>query len=207
MRLTASKKGDRFFRAMVLMGGSMALSCGGTTTRHGGDSSSGGGGSGGGSGGAGDGPGAGGTGGTGGAGILLTSSTTGVALSPVDPGPFPCVPAQFDCGAAPPECTYPGWRVPDNCRCDATRPKSAADCAPDQAFVCRKGTERWDGSPYTEPVPFECSCVATGSYCSAECALAYARVDFQCERVPSEGGAAGAAAFDTLCGCALVVLR
>ena len=203
MSFTAPIKGDRLFRAMVLMGGSMALGCGGNTTRPAGDSTSGG--SGGGSGGSG-GPGTTGTGGTGGSDILLvTSSTTGVAS--VDPGPFPCVPAQFDCGASPPQCTYPGWRVPNNCRCDETRPKSAADCASGQAFVCRTGQERWDGARYTETVPFECACVPTDDYCRDECSSAYSPMDYQCERAPAEGGAAGAAAFDTLCGCAVIVLK
>ncbi len=208
MTLSAPKKGDRFFRAMVLMGGSMALGCGGATARDDASTSAGGG-SGGSGGGGGSGPGPGGTGGTGAIDIPLDpSSTTGMVRSPVDPGPFPCVPAQFDCGVTPPECTYPdSWRVPEDCRCDETRPKSAADCATDQVFVCRRGTERADGTPYTEMVPFECACVRTGEYCSAECSLAYAPLPYHCERLPAAGGAAGAAAYDTLCGCAIIVLK
>lgn len=209
MTLAAPKKGDRLFRAMVLMGGSMALGCGGNATKSGGGPTAGSGGSGDGSGGTGGtGPGAGGTGGTG---ILLvtSTSTTGVAQVPVEPGPFPCVPAQFDCSATPPQCSYPGWQVPENCRCDDTRPKSASDCAPDQTFVCRQGMERYDGAQYTEVVPFECTCVPAGNYCQQECSTAFSPMDYQCERAPSsaEGGAAGAAAFDTLCGCAVIVLR
>lgn len=209
MTLTAPKKGDRLFRAMVLMGGSMALGCGGNATRSGGGAGPSTSGSGDGSGGSGGtGPGTGGTGGNGGTGIIFVDSiTTGVAPVPVDPGPFPCVPAQFDCSATPPQCTYPGWRVPDTCTCNDSRPKSAADCAPDQAFVCRQGMERYDGAPYTEVVPFECTCVPADNYCTAECSSAYSLSDYRCERTPAEGGAAGAAAFDTLCGCAVVVLR
>jgi hypothetical protein len=202
-------KSDRFFRAMVLMGSAVAFGCGGSTSR----SSDGSGGSGptgtggtGGSGGSGSGgSGPGGTGGT-----ALIDPTNGTATTAaVDPGPFPCVPAQMECSSVGVECspTYDGWRIPEGCSCSETRPESAADCGSDQSFVCLWGTERADGTPYTEPVPFECSCVDPGLTCSNECYAAGWGGDVRCDSIAGEGGAAGASSNETLCGCAFVVLK
>jgi len=198
-------KGDRFFRAMVLMGSAVALGCGGSTSRNI------------------DGPGGGGptgTGGTGGAGGAGGSGSGGLPpvtdgaividppMMPVDPGPFPCVPAQMECSSVGFGCSgFDGWHIPEDCSCSEARPASAADCGPDQSFVCLRGAARWDGTPYTEVVPFECSCVERGLRCSDECYAAGWRGDTDCESVTGEGGAVGASLNETLCGCAIVVLK
>lgn len=203
-------KSDRFFRAMVLMGSAVALGCGGSTSRSddgsGGSGPTGTGGTGG-SGSGGSGPGGTGPGGTGGA--IFIDPTSATATTSVEPGPFPCVPAQMECGSAGSACagTYDGWRIPEGCSCSDTRPASAADCGPDQSFVCLWGTERSDGTPYTEPVPFECSCLERGLSCYHECTAAGWNRDAVCESVTGEGGAAGAANSVTLCGCAVIVLK
>jgi len=201
-------KGDRFFRAMVLMGSAVALGCGGTTSRSNqGSGGSGATGTGGSGGSGGSGPGGSGPGGTGGA--IFIDPTSATATTSVEPGPFPCVPARMECSSAGTQCalSYEGWRMPENCSCSDARPASAADCGPDQSFVCLWGVERWDGTPYTEPVPFECSCVERGLNCSSECYAAGWSGDLRCETVIGEGGAAGASSSETLCGCAVVVLK
>jgi len=198
--------GDRFFRAMVLMGSSMALGCGGTTNRTGGSpDSAGGAGGAGGSGGSGPG----GTGAGGSGPIFITTTTTGVGgIGSGDPGPFPCVPAQWECESTPLECsnTYNAWQLPTECACSDTRPKSAADCASGQSFVCLEGAPR-DGAPDVGSVLFNCACVEADGDCGVECTAAGFSGAPYCRQVVGEGGAAGAPVVETLCGCAVVVLK
>lgn len=199
-------KGDRFFRAMVLMGSAVAFGCGGNTSRNDGSGGSGPTGTGG-SGGAG-GSGSGGSG-PGTTGTIYIDPTTATATTSVEPGPFPCVPAQMECASAVAECAYEldGWRIPDDCICSGARPASAADCGPDQSFVCLRGGARSDGTPFTEVVPFQCSCVDRALNCEYECYTAGFRGDLRCDTVTGEGGAAGASSSETLCGCAYVLLK
>jgi hypothetical protein len=205
------KTHHRFFRAMVLMGSSLAVGCGGQTITGESTSSSAGG-----SPGAAGSPGNGNVAGKGGAGGSSPSSGSSGSLQlgtggsggqpTVDPGPFVCPPAQWDCSPALTQCDYGtmnGWRLPTACNCDSARPSSASDCAPDQVFVCLEGTASADGQPLTRVVPFECSCAPKPTYCGLACDQAFKNTggDFSCEQ-PTDPGAR-----DILCGCALPLLR
>jgi hypothetical protein len=195
----------RFFRAMVLMGGSLAVGCGGTAIA--GSDSGGSGGGGGGSGGPG-GSGAGGSGGSGGpggtgGGIVLDAGVGSVGGSfPVDGGPMPCVPAQWDCAGAQPTCvSNSGYELPQGCVCDGTRPSTEADCGADESFTCLKATTV-GGQPLSNVVPFECSCVATQQSCALTCAAAFDPMwgYSSCDVRSSDWST-------VLCGCAVVLLR
>jgi len=74
-----------------------------------------------------------------------------------------CEPAQWDCSSVSLSCSTrsgaSGFRVPESCPCDATRPRSKDDCADGMVFTCREGDQRWDGTIYPRELPFECSCV------------------------------------------------
>jgi hypothetical protein len=206
----------RFFRAMVLMGSSLAAGCGGTATMNEGSGGSGGGGGGnGGSGGHGAGgaggaagAGGGGSGGAGGSGggFVMDAGIGAVGGSfPVDGGPMPCVPAQWDCASAQVDCAYDGvgWQLPQGCVCDAARPRSAADCSANETFTCREGTSA-GSTPLANDVLFECSCVPSPETCLEACMAAFqdpSRDYSNCESVGGSGTRS------VLCGCALVYLR
>jgi hypothetical protein len=206
------------FRAMVVMGGGVAIGCGGTTTEGVARSGSPGGDSGppredGGSGNAGQG-GAGGdviivaTGGTnpttstGGQPVIMDAGTArggagGAIATPT------CPAAQYDCAGTTPSCASTGSGVALTfCACNANRPTSARNCLPGQTFVCRKGVETASGQALDPPVPFECSCVATPASCGVGCDTAFGATSgsggLRCEDL-ADGS--------ILCGCAFVFLR
>lgn len=194
-----------FFRAMVLMGGSVALSCGGATSEnHGGAGSSGTGGTGG-SGGTGGAP-SGGTGGmiVGTGGVMIgTGGIAGAAgRYAQDAGPFPCAPALWDCGTNAPNCAYSleGYVLPSGCACDSTRPLHATDCPAGQVRVCRKGVADASGARFATPIPFGCTCEPKTN-CATECATAFVAPGgyYSCVE-PTTG-------LDVLCGCAVIVLK
>ncbi len=210
----------RFFRTMVLMGSSIALSCGGATeesksTAAGGSGGGGSGGAGGkgGSGGVGGSSGRGGSGGsmmagTGGSGGIIVGGSGGVAGMPPDAGPFECHPAQWECGELLTEqCRNDenGWRLPENCTCNTGRPRSSTDCAGTTELVCLLGGYSSDGQKLREPVPFQCSCQPKRETCHEECSLAFASGN-PSERYACEFTNPDAGHRDVLCGCAVVVL-
>jgi hypothetical protein len=201
-----------FFRVMVVMGGSMAVGCGGKTTTsesnttHTGEGSQGGG------------PlGEGGSavnlvtagsamGGEGGdPNVIHLVEMAGAPPQPVavDPGPFACAPAQWDCSKDGPSCSSDGvgWRLPENCPCDTSRPNSPDECREGEMFVCRQGIESADQHPLTSVVPFECACAPRQKSCVDTCARVYMRYDMQCLD-PTDPSARA-----ILCGCALPYLN
>jgi hypothetical protein len=178
---------------MVMMGSSLALSCGGATAEDLPKPSGTGG--------------SGGTGGTGGSGGLLPGTggiagTGGLVGTGGRIEPQPCVPAQWDCSANPPACYGDGVALPEDCPCDASRPKSADDCGEGQSFICLDGMYTVDGESLPEAVPFECSCVPEQTYCGLACDAAFPAYgyDLSCRENPNGEG-------DILCGCAVIVLR
>jgi hypothetical protein len=195
----------RFFHTMVVMGSALALGCGGMShadePERTGSGGSGGGGSGGG------GSGRGGTGGSGSTGGSMSTGGTGFILpqggsagqSPVEPGPFTCSPAQWQCSTYV-SCSGQGFQLPASCTCDTSRPKGPDDCPSGQTIVCRKAVATEDGRPFTEAVPFQCSCVPTESTCDAACDHAFPDTGTCEDQVDSSGRS-------VLCGCAVIVLR
>jgi hypothetical protein len=178
---------------MILMGGSLALSCGGSVLAEGNATGAGGvsamnsgGSSALGSGGSGA-VGTGGSGAVGAAGSLSLAGGAGGASAP-QVGSFECPPAQWNCSSVTYVCgvtfSFSGNSLPVGCVCDLTRPQSAADCSPNEAFVCLLGYDAdsvltsspppstWDGATHVD-----CSCVpmstpSTNENCSAACSAA-----------------------------------
>lgn len=197
---------NRLFHAMVLMGGSIALGCGGMSAgTEDDDSGLGGTGSLSGAGSAGS-PAAG-TGGTGsGSGGTASSGTGGAIVLPpiagtgsVDPDPT-CPPAQRSCADGELLCVDYTYQVPATCGCDRTRPLSASECPAGTVFACHAGGRAPDGTALPQVVPFMCSCVRDWGNCDAECS----------EVAPSAGMCSDIYTPETrsvLCKCAVIVLR
>jgi hypothetical protein len=183
-----------FFHTMVMMGSALALGCGGlseskssdddTTAGTGGSS-------------------VGGmaTAGAGGGGIAVGTGGTGNA--PVTPGPFPCASETLSC-KTPPPCAGGNLVLPNDCTCDGTRPASAEACAAGQSFVCRQARSNESYQPFTEPVPFSCSCMPTGLSCEALCDEAFGSQAGQgtCLSATTAQGKES-----VLCGCGRIGLR
>jgi len=194
----------RLFHAMVLMGGSIALGCGGMSAGTGDDDGGIGGTgslSGAGTSGAptagtgGTGSGSGGAGGTGG--VILLPPIAGA--SSVDPDPT-CPPAQRSCAEGELICFDNTYQLPANCGCDRTRPLSASECPAGTVFACHAGGRAADGSALPQVVPFTCACVPDSANCGAECS----------EAAPSAGMCTDVYtpnARSVLCNCAVIVLR
>ena len=214
------------FRALVLMGGGLALSCGGVArtetgaTDSGGAASTGGGTSDGGSS-------AGNSSGLAGAIGLGGSLQVGDAGPPFEPE---CPYAQWDCSAAKPQCVRdvsPGLAAA-GCVCDRTRPQSSEDCGANEALICQQGyledrtsqPETWDHTLHVQ-----CSCISTAipstwEVASAECNKAFrAATYFEItsflpdEKMCDAQGHCTATSSDILrqdgimCGCAAVALK
>ncbi|HET9931665.1 MAG TPA: hypothetical protein VFQ35_13285 [Polyangiaceae bacterium] len=204
------------FRAMVLMGGSLALHCGGNA-RHdeagsGGNPAGGAAGTGGqrtsggtslggatvsggtsgatGSGGAGNANGSGGS--------LPKGGEAGGPPNPVTPGPFDCPPAQWDCSAIPPACTGEYFLLPEGCACDTTRPKTPEECG-DADWVCRHAEFDSQRRLFTTPVDFECFCAPHQPTCREACSMAYGYPSRCANELPATNA--------VLCDCAIIVLR
>jgi len=211
----APRAAHPFFHTMVVMGSALAFGCGGLSGSDKSDGEPGGGtgGTTGGTGGttAGTGgssfggtatAGTGGSGGSGGSEIIIATGGTGNV--PVTPGPFPCAPETWTCNSYP-SCAGRDYVLPNDCKCDGTRPASAEDCAADQSFVCRQAGSNASYQSFTEPVAFNCSCLPSGQSCEALCDQAFG----------DQGGAPGSCLSTTtdkgtdsvLCGCAQIVLR
>jgi hypothetical protein len=195
-------KHTRFFHAMVLMGGSLALGCGGVTEQTepdntpstGGTAGHDGTGASGSSGGfVGSGGGSGGSGGSLSTGGGISVGTGGL----VEPGPFACPPAQWECEAV--QCWDYGHMLPDSCPCNTAGPLSPADCQPGEWLVCLDGTENAQGQHFTHSVPFNCQCLPEETSCAPSC-----------DKLGVPGSQCRAASDEDptiLCGCAVVILR
>lgn len=180
------------FNAMVLMGGSLALHCGGNVdhepSAHGGSSAAGA-------------PGSGGAPASGGAVSIPAAGAISISSGgtvQVDPGPFECPPAQWDCSATPAQCWGENFLLPDKCACDPTRPLSPKDCV-DSDWACLRAEYDSMQRPLTTQVEFECRCVPHQPTCSQTCEKAYG-APLHCEEQGVNPNA-------VVCGCALIVLR
>jgi hypothetical protein len=196
----------RFFHTMVVMGGALALGCGGMSnhtdsTGSGGSGSAGSGGSGG-KAPSGAGAGGTGTGGTGGAPPpVIIEPVGGAGQGPVQPPVFACSPAELVCSITYPACDGSGFSLPNDCRCDETRPVSPAECDEGESLVCRQAVSDANGTPFTTPVPFDCQCMPNQMYCGLACDMAFPdRGDCVEEQVGENGKT-------ILCNCAVIVLR
>ena len=218
MSAETNRNQNRFFHTMVVMGSALALGCGGMSshaeperTRTGGGGGSGGGGSGGG-GPSGGGSGSGGPSGGGSSGgsppnggmsgtgsVIIVAGSAG--QTPVDPGPFVCSPGQWNCTGVYTYCEGDGFRLPESCACDSSRPMTPADCSDGETIVCRRATADSTGRPFTRDVPFDCACVPDQSDCEVACDLAFPD-NGTCFELTDRGERKS-----VLCGCAVIVLR
>jgi hypothetical protein len=211
---------------MVLMGGSLALSCGGSVLEKG--NPSGAGGSSGMNSGGSSAVGGGGTSAVGTAGSLSLAGGAGGA-SALQVGSFECPPAQWECANSGcfVEFSFSSGTLPTGCVCDRARPQSAADCSASEAFVCVPGYDT-DSVPTSSPPPstwdgathVRCSCVqlslpATYADCSAACSAASLGTEcgMASETTCDDAGVCTATSADVLrqdgilCGCAPVGLK
>jgi hypothetical protein len=195
----------RLFAAIVLMGSSLAVGCGGMAegerqvgasggpsgSTQGGSSS---------------------IGGSTGSGASVSSGTAGTPPdisiniggvppmpSAVTPGPFACPPQQWSCSTRQCGQVDNGWALEEGCDCDRERPLTASDCEPGEVFVCLDATSTTDGRPLTEHVLLSCACTPKSMYnCRDECDVVYGG-DLSC------GGSEDQ--LSATCGCALVYLK
>jgi hypothetical protein len=156
------------FRALVLMGGGLALGCGGVAQVDGHGAESGGpatstasanGGNAGSS-----------NAGSGNASAPITlgqtagSSSGGRPSIDVDPPLVDACPVpQWDCSQLAPSCMRDltlGW-VQLGCTCDPTRPLSAKDCAPEQSLFCQRGFGPFEPDTWDYSIHYQCSCGPT----------------------------------------------
>jgi hypothetical protein len=223
------------FRVLVLMGGSLALGCGGSAVIDGSPSGSGGtkvvgsaGQSAGGAaaGGAGQGGGA----ATAGSIPVISIGGTGAGGSgEVDAGPPPCPFAQWDCSGLGQVCepNLGAGGLPAGCACDLKRPKSVADCNANEDLICRRAySTEPDPSTWDTSFHIQCACVpgpSVPSYdmCGTACSKAYPMLSpnaASCSLPPSTtcdpyGNNCTATAANVLrqdgivCGCASVILK
>lgn len=215
--MTSSRDSDsasrhRFFHAMVLMGGSLALRCGGEAATSDGGSGAGGAATGGAPTAAGGGASTSGgnastsggntSGGStsGGGGNIILPATGGQAT--FDPSSSDCPPQQWNCASNPPVCSGSGFRLPEKCACDTSRPLDASACGAGQSFVCLEATYSSSGQQFSERVPFACACVENQLNCGLACDAIF----------PTSGNCTQKDYTDTglreiLCACAIIVLR
>jgi hypothetical protein len=189
---------DRFFHAMVVMGGALALGCGGvsvhdpspaagtgeveTNAGTGGAASS-----------------STGAGGVGGA-AAPGSGTAGLPGSAGSLSPRRCPDEQYTCTGF--TCDSDLWSQQGRCYCDPSLPVSPADCDAGMAFVCRPtSTDPHTGAALAQTGRVDCRCVPAGQSCSDTCRDAYTQFadGYACDPVPEPG--------DILCGCSYVYLR
>lgn len=194
-----SSPSHRFFHAMVLMGSSLALGCGGATSSSSAEDETNVGGATTGTSGSGGAPAGGATYGGASAGVAGAPNPTG-GQSSVPPEPPSCPPAQWDCSRDPPICWGDAYGLPESCACDRQRPSTVADCGVGETFVCRAGRMATADGLAVNTVPFECSCVPSQETCTPICDDAYAPWG-SCREAPVGDSQS------VLCSCALIVLR
>jgi hypothetical protein len=206
-----AKQQSAMFRAIVMMGSGLALSCGAVAQEDPSSNTGGGGGSAGNSAAAGsNNSGTGGITGVSGSGFAGNSISLGGSLIVGSGGsagtggaraaggapPADCPPSQWLCAGGD-GCSYDtGWSL-ENCKCDPSRPKSAASCAAGEAFTCLSTTYGSD-----KPYGFECSCIPSMAGCTCNQVFgpqAQNRGPLECD--------VGSVPDTTLCGCAVVVLK
>lgn len=205
----------KLFRSIVVVGGSLALGCGGKTDvpddeEETGSDGSGGAWSAGGSASGGATSGGAASGGAASGGATSGGATSGGAAS--GGGDGDCPPEQWDCsdvnlysfygdGSAELYCTY---LLPEGCTCDPTRPTEPEDCPSGTARTCLAAGSTSEGE-LTELQPFACSCVSfdpDAQYCTEACSvLGYPRVGSTalCDEDQPY--------INILCGCELPILR
>ena len=212
----------RLFHAIVLMGGSVALGCGGEVTDAAGgpdDSSA--------AGGKGDGSaGSGGSGSSGSSsgGRAASGGTIAIGGSQNPPPPqaggapsagsggagsmpsLPCPPAQWRCNPDGLACDYSiqGYDFPTDCTCDPGLPVRAEDCGPGRLLACDLAVTGPDGTRLDAGIPFGCACVDASLACDVACqdlGGGY-RQERSCVEEREVNGMV-----QYLCGCALIVLR
>jgi hypothetical protein len=136
--------------------------------------------------------------GNGGAPQPASGGASGSAAAGAPPVPD-CPMEQWACETYACESYEHRYRIPDDCHCDDTRPKSAADCAPEQTFLCRVGNGTSPDAGDTPLTIFACECVNRQSDCNDTC---QSEDGVQAECLADTSGS------DTiLCGCAVVVLK
>lgn len=216
--MNPTAKGGSFFRTMVLMGSSVAMSCGGMTHADGtGGSSS----SGAGPNGTGGTDTTGGGTGTGGSGSGGLPGGSGGAI--IDPGtggegyynfggafPTDCPTAQLDCGATN-DCSsydHQALALPGDCVCDSDLPDGPEDCADNEGFTCLMASQDAYGRQIDPPVAYNCECITEQAGWNGDC------FGFCSEHTKSIGSAhcnaPGEITEDLqayLCGCAVTVLK
>lgn len=220
--MTTAARGGAFFRTMVLMGSSVAVSCGGMTGADGSGGAPGSGGSDDGTGGA-DASSGGSTPGTGGAltgggGLVIqppggggsTGGSTGGFTGFGGAYPEDCPTTQLSCPSTQPyDCSsfdYTHLALSGSCVCNEARPKSQADCDEGEVLVCLSATEAADGRQLDPVVPISCECVPEPQYPSCYDACN----DHSGSGSPSHCNAPGEVLPDLdayLCGCAIPVLK
>jgi hypothetical protein len=202
------------FRVLVLMGGGLALSCGGSYSTEdaalngdAGSASSSAGSSGGAS-----------------SGTAGASGTGGAAVDPLN-----CPSEQWDCSAVLGACYSSTFQsLPTGCVCNASRPTSAAACAASETFVCMQiylGDYRhdtWDGSTHVQCLCAPSSVTDSDVSCPLLCAGLRSPANTggsydECHRPPTQtcdgSGNCTATAADVLrqdgvlCGCADISLK
>lgn len=210
-----SAEASKLFRVIVLMGGSLGLSCGGKTdvVDHDGDTSTTGdatGGAASASGGSPSGGSAAGGNSTGGALEGAGGAQQGSGGAP----PSACAAAQWDCsepevkwtsgeGAADVSCLY---IMPEGCVCDPSRPATPSDCPTGTVRACLAVGYDEAGNPLEDVAPINCECVPFDPVLDTHCNVACAARKFD----PRPG--AYDCSFvqlntDVLCGCELAILR
>jgi hypothetical protein len=185
-----------FFRAMVLMGSSLAVGCGGAVRDTGDGSKS-----------------AGGAADTGSGGHTASAGHTasgGYAAagggesggSPAVMGPA-CPSQQWACSALD--------RCEDGlsfsaasakaCTCDESLPITVTDCARGQVLACKAFTRDENGKDFVPPVPFDCRCVEQLGDCQSTCVSTFG--------IMAGGQTTCTDGFSDqyLCGCAYITLR
>jgi hypothetical protein len=235
-----------FFRALVLMGGSLALSCGGSVvidrSSGGGSSSTTSGGSANagtvGVGGSTSSSGASGSFGAGGGinigggvsvGGSLGAGGSGITVAP-SMSPSGCPWAQLDCSSLGSQCGYhlPLTMPTPGCVCNPKRPRSVADCAPNEDIVCTTAvtdtpiqTTNWDNSLHVQCSCIPGSTVLDNDTCTATCLMLFpgskGQGEVLCSHPPQvncdANGACTAVSDEVLhqegitCGCAIVSLK
>jgi hypothetical protein len=210
-----------FFRVLVLMGGGLALSCGGTYSREG-DAPTGDAGSASSAGSAGSSAAASGGGAI--SGTAGAAGTGGVAVNPLS-----CPSEQWDCSKVLGICYSGTSQVPPSgCVCDTSRPTSAAACAATDNFVCMQvylgqyNNGTWDGSTHVQCMCVPSSVTDSDVACSQLCASMRSSVNMagsldECRRPSTQtcdaSGNCTATAADVLrqdgimCGCADISLK
>lgn len=212
----------RLFHAIVMMGGSLALGCGGEVTDATADPSDtpasggkrdGNGGTGsvgtasGGAGSVGSGSGGTASGGRPGSGGAIAVGGAPPQLAGGAPSFVPpaCPPPQWECAVDTFQCDYEvrGYEFPRDCSCNPERPRGSEDCGPGEILVCNLAVQDPNGERLDPGMAFGCLCMAAGLACDEACRqVGSFREELSCVEEQDVNGMV-----QYLCGCAVIVLR